>query len=251
MVAKAEVVRIIEEESIAPDAMLINGLPGAGLVGLIAASYLISKLKLQKVAYVESDLLPPVTVMHRGEPHHPVRIYAKGNLLVLMSEIPIPNNIIYPLCRAIVKWALSRKMSRIVSIGGLQVENRQVVKQPKVFGMVSSKELAEMLKQKEIPLLMEGYIVGPYGIMTLIARQMKVPCINLLTQSFFKYPDPEAAAVAISVLNKLFGLNVDPKKLMEEGEQIRLRAKDLMQRTHGEMLKTKKESEQDVPPMYV
>jgi len=34
-----------------------------GLVGLIATSYLISERNLEEIAYMDSDLLPPVVVL--------------------------------------------------------------------------------------------------------------------------------------------------------------------------------------------
>ena len=42
---------------------MIVGLPDVGLVGLIAMSYLISELNLEEIAYMDSDLLPPVVVL--------------------------------------------------------------------------------------------------------------------------------------------------------------------------------------------
>jgi len=62
--------------------------------------------------------------------------------------------------------------------------------------------------------------------------------------------DPEAAAAILAVLNKILGLSVDVKKLMEKGEEIRITARDLMKRTHESMSEMQKSQEHEAPMMY-
>ncbi len=69
---------------------MIIGLPDVGLVGLIATSYIISELNLEEIAYMDSDLLPPVVVLHKGLPHAPLRIYGNQNLIAVISELAVP-----------------------------------------------------------------------------------------------------------------------------------------------------------------
>jgi predicted ATP-grasp superfamily ATP-dependent carboligase len=59
---------------------LIVGVPEAGLVGIIASSYLRDQMKLPELGYIESDLLPAVVVVHESKPKHPIRIFGKDNL---------------------------------------------------------------------------------------------------------------------------------------------------------------------------
>ena len=67
----SESVKIVEKKPIPSEATMIIGLPDVGLVGLIATSYLISELNLEEIAYMDSDLLPPVVVLHKGVSHAP------------------------------------------------------------------------------------------------------------------------------------------------------------------------------------
>jgi predicted ATP-grasp superfamily ATP-dependent carboligase len=48
-------------------------------------------------------------------------------------------------------------------------------------------------------------------------------------------------------LAKLTGLKVDVSSLIEKGEEIRLRARDVMKRTQQELLRMRKAQEYDVP----
>ena len=84
-----ESVEIVEKNSIPSDATMIIGLPDVGLVGLIATSYIISELNLKEIAYIDSDLLQPVVVLHKGLPHAPLRIYGNKKKIEYRKSISI------------------------------------------------------------------------------------------------------------------------------------------------------------------
>lgn len=245
-----ESVKIIEKKSIPSDATMIIGLPDVGLVGLIATSYLISELKLEEIAYMDSDLLPPVVVLHKGLPHAPLRIYGYKNLIAVISELAIPASATYTIIREIVNWGYSKKINRIISMGGIPLENRQTIKEPEVFVAASSKGLLNKLTKNGLKILNEGYVVGPQALSMRYCIEKKIPAIAILTQSFYNYPDPQAAAIALKELSKISEVAVDVSKLLEKGEEIRLKARDIMKRTQQEMNRMQKSQEYDLP-LYV
>ncbi|MDH5689858.1 MAG: PAC2 family protein [Candidatus Bathyarchaeota archaeon] len=246
----SESVKIVEKKTVPSEATMIIGLPDVGLVGLIATSYLISELNLEEIAYMDSDLLPPVVVLHKGLPHAPLRIYGNQNLIAVISELAVPAPAIYPIMRAIVDWGQAKKVERIVSIGGIPVESRQTITEPKVFGAASNKELLDMLSKRGLSIMNEGYIVGPQALSMRYSVSKKVAAIAILAQSFYNYPDPEAAAMVLKELSKISDIKVDVSKLLEKGEEIRLKARDIMKRTQQEMNRMKKSQEYDLP-LYV
>jgi uncharacterized protein len=77
-----------------------------------------------------------------------------------------------------------------------------------------------------------------------------LPAITLLAQCFVNYPDPDAAAEILKSLSVVTGVKVDTAKLLGKGEEIRLKARDVMKRTQQEMSNMKKSQEYDIP-MYV
>jgi len=81
----SEQVKIIEKTAIPSGATMLFGFPDVGLVGVIAASHLISELKLAEVAYLDSKLLPPLIVLHEGLPHSPIRIFGNHNILLAVT----------------------------------------------------------------------------------------------------------------------------------------------------------------------
>lgn len=246
----SELVKIVEKKPIPSGATMLIGLPDVGLVGLIATSYLISELNLEEIAYVDSDLLPPVVVLHEGLPHAPLRIYGNKDFIAIISELAIPAKALHRVMRALVDWGQTKKVKMIVAMGGIPIENRQTITEPKVYGAASSAELLETLSKKELSILNEGYMVGPQALAMRYSAEKKISAIALLAQSFYNYPDPEAAAMTLKELSKITEIKIDVSKLLEQGEEIRLKARDIMKRTQGEMTKMKKSQEYDLP-LYV
>ena len=243
----AEIIRIVEKKPIPFGTLMLNGLPDVGLVGLIAASHIISELDMDEVAYMDSDLLPPIVVLHDGLPHAPLRIFGNSQILATISETAIPANGIYAVIRHLVRWGGEKKVKLMVSIGGLPVPNRQDIAEPKVYGVATTSELINMLKEKGIETIKEGFMVGPQALILRYCMELGVPGIALLAQSFYNYPDPEAAAAVVKEISKITGLQIDVSKLLEKGEEIRLKARDVMKRTQMEMAKMRKTQEYDLP----
>jgi uncharacterized protein len=241
--------RIVETEPISKQTVVINGLPDVGLVGLLAASHIISSLKLREVGAIESELLPPLIVLHGGVPKAPIRLFSGNGLVVIIAETVIPSALIRPLANSLIEWARAKSVKLMLSLGGMAVANRQDIDMPKVFAALSAKTVEPQLNGAA-EVLEEGYIVGAYGLLLQKCAQAAIPAITLLTQSHYNYPDPEAAAAALNAVNRILGLKVDTSDLLKRGEEIRLRSKDMMHRTHEEMTRMNKSHEYDLPPLY-
>lgn len=229
---------------------MLCGFPDVGLVGVLASSYVISELNLAEMAYVDSDLLPPIVVLHKGLPQAPMRIFGNGNLLVTISETAIPAKGVQRLMRDFVEWGKSKKFKMIIPIGGIPVQNRQEIENSEVFGTASSLDMINFLENHKVSVLKEGFMVGPQALVMRYCAERDIPAAALLAQSFYNYPDPEAAAVALRQFSNITGIKVDVSKLVEKGEEIRLRAKDMMKRTQKELTKMNKGQESDLP-LYI
>jgi len=244
-------VKIIEKKEIPPERVMIFGFPDVGLVGVIAASHLISELKdMKEVAYMDSKLLPPLIVLHEGLPHSPIRIFGNHRVLLAVSETAVPADALYAIMYALIDWGKRKDVKMMISLSGIPVQNRQDIKELKVFAAASSHETLRMLQNKGIPILREGYMVGPQAIMLQRCAQLGLPAFTLLAQCFLNYPDPEAAAEVLKQLMNIVEIKVDVSKLLEKGEEIRLRARDVMRRTQQELTRMKKTQEYDIP-LYV
>jgi len=243
-------INFVEKKPVPPGATVLCGFPDVGLVGVLASSYVISELALDELAYVDSELLPPVVVLHKGLPHSPMRVYGNSNLLVTIAETAIPATGVQWLMKNFMEWVKSKIPKMIIPIGGIPAQNRQDIEKPEVFGTASSPDMIQFLEQHGLEVLKEGYMVGPQALIMRYCAEDHVPAVALLAQSFYNYPDPEAAAAALTKFSKITGVVIDVTKLVEKGEEIRLRAKDMMKRTQQELTKMNKEQESDLP-LYI
>ncbi len=244
-------VRIVEVRPLSGVKTCIIGLPDVGLVGLITVNHLIQSLSIEEVGHVESTLFPPVMVVHKGEPKSPVRLFTKKDVAILTSEIPISTSILNLLADEVLNWTSAKGTELLISVSGIAVPNRLEIKTPEVYGVASTKIAGGVLKDAGVPLLEEGFMVGPHVAILKEALKRKVDSVILLAQSHYQYPDPGAASSVVNVLNRLLGFKVDVGKLLEQAEEIRLKTRETMQRTYKAMQKMQKMQEQELPPMYI
>jgi uncharacterized protein len=143
-----EEVRVVERGEVHEGCVMLFGFPDVGLVGVIAASHLASRLEgLREVASVESELLPPLVVLHEGLPHSPIRVFGNHNVLLALSEAAIPADLIYPVMRALIDWGRSRKVKMMISLSGIPVPERHEIEKLKVFAAASSPEALRMVQE--------------------------------------------------------------------------------------------------------
>lgn len=244
-------IKIIEVRDIPEGVKIICGLPDVGLVGVIAAAHMISKMNLVEAAYVETDLLPPVIILENGVPKSPIRIFEGGGIAVINSEVAIPSDAIYPLMKSIVEWAWRKKAERIFTLSGLPVPNRHELEKIRIFGAASNNNMLKVLKDNEVEIIERGFLVGPQALILKYCVEKNISAIALLAETFYNYPDPEASSVVIQALNRILNINVDVSELVERGEEVRLAMRDMMRRTQAELARMKKSQEYDIPGFYI
>lgn len=251
----AEVVRIVEEEGIEyNNPIVIEGLPDVGLVGTIAASFIVEKLNYKEIGHIESDLFPPVMVIHDGKLKNPFRLYSAedGSVVVVLSEVAVPPKAVYPITTALADWfhKIDAKQP-VISLKGLPMKNRMDIDKPEVFAIGNNEAAVADLKAKQLELLEEGFIAGTYAMMLRECSKRQISAISLLAQCYPVYPDPGAAASAIETLKKFVAsLAIDFGELLANAEEIKLKARDLMQQTALSASEMQKGMEQDMPIMY-
>jgi uncharacterized protein len=204
---------------------LVDGFPGYGLVGTIAANYLVDKLKMDFIGYLESKHFPPVSAIHDGKPMPPLRIYKsqKYKLVVFISEFMFPKQLVYTMADTMYKWCEDNNIKKIVSMGGISIRG----KQDEVFGLASeNKELKSLGDSGVIP-IKEGATTGVNALL-LIKSSMggKVPVVSLLAESKPDFVDPLGAALVLTALSDYLNVIVDTKDLIKEAAIIESKLKE-------------------------
>ena len=241
---------IVEVREVSSGGTLVAGLPDVGLVGAISASYLVKRLEMQEVGYIDSDKLPPVLVFHDERPTMPIRMYERDGVVVLISEVPIPAALMPELAKTVVGWAERRGLGRLVVLGGIPVPNRIDIEKPEVIGVGVLDSDRELLKKLGIEVLKEGFLAGSYALIAKECLRRGVPCVALLAQSYLQYPDPGAAAAVLETLSKIIDIEIDVKPLLDQEEEVRVKLRELMRRTLPVVRQAQKGYEYTTPLMY-
>lgn len=231
---------------------VLIGLPDVGLIGVISASQLIKSLDMKPIGDIDSEQLPPIAVIHETMPMAPLRVYGAGNVILVVSEIPLPPALIRPFSKAVVNWAKSLNPAAILSLAGIPVPNRMDIDQPGVYIVTSesAKDVIGELETMQVQKLEEGFMAGPYAAILNGCIAETVPNVTFLVQAHMNYPDPGAAAVLLETVAKFLNVTIDVEPLLEQAEEIRLRMRDTMRRTRDTMQQVDKAQEYEIPAFY-
>lgn len=211
----SDMVRISANYPFERDIVLVAGFPGSGLVGSIAVNYLVEKFEFTLLGYLTSPNLPINAAAINGLAHMPVRIYEKGNLVALVSDVPIPDEAAYEISVAVIDWLLKRaRLSEIVVLGGVVTGGTG----ERVFGAATTEEALEHLKVIA-EILPNLNITGVIGGILSEAMFRNIPAYGLLIETNFDV-DPRASAAGLTALSNLYHFNIDVTELIQQADTV-------------------------------
>ena len=230
----------------------IEGFPGAGLVGPMAINYLIEKLKMENIGYLESDKFPPLISIHDDVPMHPVRVYIseKLKLVTIFAEFAIPIEMTFELSNTVYSDIIKKGgINRVVSISGIPTQQEEVPKD--VFGVASSKKLVkDVIEKNGLKPIGDGMATGVNAIILGMAMNDSLDDINILVPINPALIDPEYAVLAIKSMNSILGVDIDTTELDKEAKLVESKVKDLMKKTKETHETYKKSLDDTGPSMY-
>ncbi len=208
------------------NSILIEGLPGLGMVGKIAIQYLVKQLKAKKFAYLYSPHFPYyVLVNKKGGVRllHGFLYYWKNELgandLILLTGDGQAQTIEgqYEVAYRLLDFAKGKGSSLVVTLGGYVEESEGA---PKVLIASTSRELLEKAVKAGVAISPPGNpIVGMAGLLVGMAPFKGMEALCLLGRTKGYVPDPKAAKEVLEALCKLLSLRVDLSKMDVEIER--------------------------------
>ncbi len=219
-----DVVIKILEEPVLNNVIFIEGLPGIGLVGKLAADHMLDELKAKKFIELYSPYLPPqVSIMDDGtiklvnmEFH-----YWRGksnDLIILTGEFQgITPDSQYQISEKILDVAEKFNVKKIFTLGGLGTGN--ITHDPKVFGAATSRKLVKDMEKYDVIFKGGGAIFGASGLLLGLGMQRGIDAICLMGETHGQIIDAKSAEAVLKVLTKTLGVEVDMTELVKKAKE--------------------------------
>ena len=225
---------IIEKEKVKmKNPILIEGLPGIGLVGKIAADHMIAELKAEKVAELYSPHFPHQVIMQKNGVMRMIKnkfYLVKGkkhDLLILVGDVQaITSEAQYEVTGKMLDYCQKKGVKLTITLGGYGTG--KVHEKPKVFGIVSNKQMVETYKKYGIIFgESRGSIIGAAGLLLGMGKIRKMPGVCIMGEMHGGFVDAKSAQAVLEVLCKVLEIKVDTKKLEERAKESEKFAKKM------------------------
>lgn len=221
--------------------ILIEGLPGIGLIGKLAADHLISELRAEKFAELYSPHFIHQSLVEPDSTVRPMRnefYYWKKkelDLIILMGDSqPQPTDSYghYEVVGAILDYVGKFGVKMLFTLGGSSTGGQEV-KVPRVFGAATDIELVEKYKNYGVTFRSDpgSAIVGASGLLLALGYLRGMRGLCLLGESpGYLVIDARSAKSVLEVLTKILGIEMDMSELekrADETEQFIKKVQDM------------------------
>jgi uncharacterized protein (TIGR00162 family) len=222
----------IEIETVAEatqsDPVLIEGLPGVGHVGKLAAEYLLEEFESELVRRVYADEFPPqVSIDDEGVAElvcaefHAVETDGR-DLLVLTGDHQAGSNAgHYHLTEAFLDVAADLGTDRLFALGG--VPTGELVEEYHVLGAVTDAEIKATLESVDVEFREDepaGGIVGVSGLLLGLGSRRGLDAACLMGETSGYLVDPKSARAVLEVLESVLGFDLDYGSLENRAEEM-------------------------------
>jgi len=213
-------------KSLPKNATLIEAFPSRGYVSTIAANHMIRQLKMEQVGHMESDHLDAVAVVHDGIPMHPIRIYAKDDLVIVFSELIIPFNIVHEFSQATGDWLKTLKPKNAILLASVPgVESKE---EHEIMMVSTDEPMLAKLRKLKVREMQEGVLTGMSSSLMIKCCGLSIPATSLMVETSY-VPDVLASAALLKILSELLNVNVNVEELVKAGREIEERFKDSLE----------------------
>lgn len=223
-------VDFFETEEDCPCDILIEGLPGVGLVGKLATEHMIEELGAEKIAEITSIYFPPQVILEdcgvARLPNNELYRYEdkKKKLRVMFligdfqSATPEGH---YFLTETYLDIAKKFGVKRVYTLGGYGVGH--LTDKARVIAAVNDEKLKPEVEKAGAEFTESepgGGIIGAAGLLLGIGKRMDMEGICIMGETSGYLVDPRSATCVLSVLSKMTGIKVDTTKLQERAVEM-------------------------------
>jgi len=208
--------------------VMIEGLPGVGHVGKLAAEHLLEELDSELVRRVYSRHFPPQVSVEDGRAQlacaefHAVTPEEGRDLLVLTGDHQAQDNEgHYGLTDAFLDVAEEFSVETVYALGG--VPTGELIEEYDVVGATTTDDLIEDLEDVDVEFRENepaGGIVGVSGLLLGLSDRRDLPAACLMGETSGYLVDPKSAQAVLETLEELVGFEVDYGSLEDRAEEM-------------------------------
>ena len=193
------------------DGVLVEGLPGIGLVAKVAVAYVIKQLEVKKICRLISPHFPTAGFIQDGRIVFSFAdiYYAeepREMLLLYGNSQPGSSYGQYEFCDKVIKIAKDTGVRTVITIGGYGKET--VSERREIYCSSTDPETLEEWMRKVGGVKYAGQIVGAAGLLIVLAKENGMRNFSMLVETAEMTPDFYAARRAVEALSKLLELNI-------------------------------------------
>jgi uncharacterized protein (TIGR00162 family) len=210
------------------DPVLIEGLPGVGHVGKLAAEHLLEELDGEPVRRVYSRHFPPQVSIDEGRSQlasatfHAVHTEQGHDLLLLTGDHQAQDNEgHYKLTDTFLDVAEAFDVERTVALGG--VPTGELIEEYDVLGAATTDEFVDELEEAGVEFREDepaGGIVGVSGLLLGLGERRGLETACLMGETSGYLVDPKSAQAVLTVLQEIVGFEVDFGSLEDRAEEM-------------------------------
>ena len=208
--------------------ILVEGLPGVGHVGKLAAEHILEELDSELVERVHSTHFPPQVSVEEGRTElagaefHAVRVADGRDLLVLTGDHQAQDTEgHYGLTSTFLDVAAEYGVEEVFAMGG--VPTGELIEEYSVVGAATSDDLVDRLEDAGVEFREDepaGGIVGVSGLLLGLGERRDVPAACLMGETSGYLVDPKSARAVLEVLEAVVGFELDFASLEERAEEM-------------------------------
>ena len=198
--------------------ILINGFPSSGITSAIATEYMINTSNFEVGGIIDSERLPPISIIKNGMPNYPVRVFTNNDLKVAVfsSYLTLDVSLHRSAARLMLDWAKEKKVSLILS--SITVKGTMGTE---IFGVASTGSARGKLVSAGISVVENATVPGISGVLLNEGMIHGQDVIVLLVSSDKEFPDFQATSNLCNSLSKLVpGVSCNLDKLEKESKII-------------------------------
>ena len=210
------------------DPVLVEGLPGVGHVGKLAAEHLLEELDGEEVRRIYSQHFPPQVSIDEGRSElasaafHAVQTEQGQDLLVLTGDHQAQDNQgHYRLTDQILDVAAEFGVERVFALGG--VPTGELIEEYDVLGAATDEAFVTDLEDAGVALREDepaGGIVGVSGLLLGLGERRDLAAACLMGETSGYLVDPKSAQAVLEILQDVIGFEVDFSSLEDRAEEM-------------------------------